>query len=110
MKLIVAIVQDYDVDRLLQAVGAAGLRATRIASTGGYLRTGNATVLLGVANEAVDLCLSLLAATCSSRFERPGADIEADLPELYASGLAGVPVGGAVAFVVPVRSFERVER
>jgi uncharacterized protein YaaQ len=108
MKLVVAIVQDYDVDRLLRAVAVAGLRATRIASTGGYLRTGNTTVMLGVVDEAVGGCLEILQETCGVRVERPSEELQPDLPELYASGLAGMTVGGGVAFVVPVRRFERV--
>lgn len=108
MKLIVAIVQDYDIDRLLSQVTAAGLRATRIASTGGYLRTGNATVLLGVADRDVGTALALLGTLCGSRIERSTVAVEPDLPELYASGLGGVRLGGGVVFVIPVRRYERV--
>ncbi len=108
MKLIVAVVQDYDVDRLLGEVTAAGLGATRIASTGGYLRTGNATVLLGVAADDVPRALNLLAAVCGARVERPEVGLEPDLPELYASGVAGIRLGGGIAFVVPIRRVERV--
>ncbi len=110
MKLIVAIVQDYDVDRLLGGVASAGLRATRIASTGGYLRTGNATVILGVPDADVKRALGLLAGTCGTRVERPDPGLPPDLPELYASGVAGIRLGGGVAFVVPVRRFEQIAR
>jgi len=110
MKLIVAVVQDYDVDRLLGEVTAAGFGATRIASTGGYLRTGNATVLLGVADEDVRRALDLLAGVCGARVERPEVPLDPELPELYASGVAGMRLGGGVAFVVPIRRLERVPR
>lgn len=108
MKLIVAVVQDYDVDRLLSDVTAAGLGATRIASTGGYLRSGNATVLLGVADGDMARALEHLTAACGARIDRPEAGLAPDLPELYASGVAGLRLGGGVIFVVPVRRFERV--
>lgn len=107
MKLIVAIVQDYDVDHLLDRVADAGLRATRIASTGGFLRTGNTTILLGVPDHAVARCLALLGGACGARVERT-ANPGVDFPELYASGLAAVTVGGAVAFVARIERFERV--
>jgi uncharacterized protein YaaQ len=100
------VVQDYDADRFLRAATDEGLRATRIASTGGYLRTGNTTVLLGVADEMVGRCLELLAATAAVRVERAAA-VASELSELYASGLAEVKVGGAVAFVAGVERFEQ---
>src|SRR5687767_9016838 len=109
MKLIVAVVQDYDVDRLLHRVTDAGLRATRIASTGGFLRTGNTTVLLGVPDAEVARCLSLLGESCGARVERAATDPGPDLPELYASGMANVTVGGAVAFVAGIERVERFE-
>jgi uncharacterized protein YaaQ len=108
MRLIFAIVQDYDVDRLLGRVRGAGLQATRLASTGGYLRTGNATVLMGVADETVPMALALLGECCGARRERPAAEPAPELPELYASGLAAVAVGGGVAFVTRVARFERI--
>ena len=108
MKLVVAIVQDYQVDGFLRVVAAAGLRATRVASTGGFLRTGNTTVLLGVEDERVGEVLRALASTCGTRVERHAAAVVPELGELYASGLAEATVGGGVAFVADVRRFERI--
>ena len=109
MKLVVAIVQDYDTDRLLRAVTGAGLSATRIASTGGFLRTGNTTVLMGVPDDRVATCLTLIRDTCGRRVEGPTV-IPADLPELYPLGIAEITVGGGVVFVAPVEGFVRVPR
>ena len=109
MKLIVAIVQDYDTDRLLRAVSELGLGATRIASTGGFLRTGNTTVLMGVVDEQVAPGLEAIRRTCGSRVEPPASQVVGDLTEWYPSGVVEVTVGGAVAFVVPVGRFERYD-
>jgi uncharacterized protein YaaQ len=109
MKLIVAIVQDYDTDRLLRAIGAAGLRATRIASTGGFLRTGNTTVLMGVEDDRVATCLDLLKASCASRVERPAVDLFDDLGLLAPGTVSEVTIGGAVVFVIAVSRFVRIE-
>lgn len=109
MKLVVAVVQDYDSDRLLRAVTDAGFGATRIASTGGFLRTGNTTVLMGVADARVAQCLQVITATCGSRVERPPDELRGDLSERYPPGPREVLVGGAVAFVLPVGRFERFE-
>ena len=48
MKLIIAIVQDEDASRLISSLMNEGYSATKLATTGGFLRSGNTTLLLGV--------------------------------------------------------------
>lgn len=57
MKLIIAIVQDEDAFRLISNLMSEGYGVTKLASTGGFLRAGNTTLLIGV-NE--DRFLSLI--------------------------------------------------
>jgi uncharacterized protein YaaQ len=109
MKLVVAIVQDYDTDRLLRAITEAGLSATRIASTGGFLRTGNTTVMMGIADGELARCLDLVAQTCGARVQRVADEYLADLAEWSAPGIDEVRVGGAVVFVIRVARFERLQ-
>lgn len=102
MKFVIAIVQDYDCDKLLRSITASGLRATRIASTGGFLRTGNTTVLMGVADDRLRDCLSIIELSCKSRVE---AQLDVGSPEYvewFPAGIHEVTVGGAVVFIVPV--------
>lgn len=108
MKLVVAIVQDYDCDRLLSAVTEADLRATRIASTGGFLRTGNTTVLLGVPDDQVDYCLEVIQRNCKARIERREDDAVGEYGEWAVPGICEVTIGGAVAFVLSVEKFVRI--
>src|SRR4051794_12249117 len=110
MKLVVAIVQDYDTDRLLSAVSGAGLRATRIASTGGFLRMGNTTVMLGVEDKQVTDCLRILGETCMSRVERTPAELVDEIGYFGPGTVSEVTTGGAVVFVVPVTRFVRIDR
>jgi uncharacterized protein YaaQ len=110
MRLVVAIVQDYDVDRLLQAVSNAGFGATRIASTGGFLRTGNTTVFMGVGDDEVDRCIEAVRSTCQARIERPPDELALDLTEGNPAAVAEVTIGGAVVFVIVVSDFLRLER
>jgi uncharacterized protein YaaQ len=110
MRLVVAIVQDYDCDRLLQAVSSAGFGATRIASTGGFLRTGNTTVFMGVDDDQVDRCVNLVRATCQARVERAPEELVLDMTEGNPAAMAEVTIGGAVVFVMVVSSFLRLER
>jgi uncharacterized protein YaaQ len=108
MKLIVAIVQDYDCDRLLRSVTEAGIGATRIASTGGFLRMGNTTVLMGAPAERVGECLELIRAACQARVQRASEELVLDLMEWNVAGIAEVTIGGAVVFVLNVESFIRL--
>lgn len=108
MKLIVAVIQDYDADRLLRAVTALGHGATRIASSGGFLRTGNTTVLLGLADEDVPRCLTAIAAACGQRPDVRPTEVIGDLAEWYPPGLDAPTIGGGVTFVLPVVRFERM--
>jgi uncharacterized protein YaaQ len=109
MKLVIAIVQDYDTDRLLRAVSGANLRATRIASTGGFLRMGNTTVLLGVEDDRVADCLDILRQTCRSRVERPSTHLLTELGALGPGTVTEVTIGGAIVFITPVSRFVRFE-
>ena len=59
MKLVITIVQAYDTDKLLRAIVEKGLRATKISSVGGFLRMGNATILMGVEDGRVRECLEI---------------------------------------------------
>jgi uncharacterized protein YaaQ len=108
MKLIIAIVQAYDTDRLLRTVTSAGFRVTRIQSTGGFLRAGNSTVLMGVENERVRECLELIRSSSKSRVETIPDDLEDHVFELTGGDIASVAVGGAVVFVLPITQFERI--
>ena len=108
-RLIIAIVQDFDAGRLLGSLSASGFRATRVASSGGYLRAGSSTLLLGVPVGEVRACLALLSNLCQARPDRPISDPSPELAELYASGIARVTIAGGVAFIARVTRHERFD-
>jgi uncharacterized protein YaaQ len=60
MKLIIAIISDHDNDPVTQALIVAGFRVTRVASTGGFLRRGSSTLMLGVPDDKVDAAIDLI--------------------------------------------------
>jgi uncharacterized protein YaaQ len=109
MKLVVAIIQDYDTDAFLKAVSSHSIGATRIASAGGFLRTGNTTVMMGVEDDKVPLVKQLLTKHCRLREETIDP-----LTELWDEGgienISPTRLGGGVAFVAQVTHFERVPR
>jgi len=59
MKMIITILKDSDADAVTQALISAEYRVTRVASTGGFLRSGFVTLLLGVDDERVDSAIVL---------------------------------------------------
>jgi uncharacterized protein YaaQ len=66
MKMIFAIVRDSDDARVIDRLILDGYRVTRIATTGGFLRRGNVTLLIGVEGEdKVQAVIDLLRETCS---------------------------------------------
>jgi len=67
MKLIVAVVQNEDADAVIDGLLENGFRTTRLASTGGFLRRGNTTLLIGVEDGQVDSVLDLIRANAVTR-------------------------------------------
>ena len=67
MKLIIAVVQNKDADEVVDALVAADYRATRFASTGGFLRRGNTTIMIGVQDHQVDHVIDIIREEARSR-------------------------------------------
>ncbi|MCS6909592.1 MAG: cyclic-di-AMP receptor [Anaerolineales bacterium] len=65
MKLILAIIRDRDDANVVQQLVERGYRVTRVASTGGFLRRGNVTLLIGAEAEQVQPALDLIRVACS---------------------------------------------
>lgn len=57
MKLIFAIVQNEDSRKLMRELVKNDLSVTRIASTGGFLHSGNATLMIGVTDDRLNKAL-----------------------------------------------------
>lgn len=106
MKLVIAIVQDKDSSRLSQALIKEGYRATKLASTGGFLRAGNTTFMIGVEEERLDDLLSIIKKNCHSREQMvaPMPPAGTGVGPLVPQPIE-VQVGGATVFVVPVDQF-----
>lgn len=107
MKFLIAVVQAYDADRLLRAVTERGLRATRISSTGGFLRMGNATIFLGLEADQVSEAIGVIRENCKSRVEVKMDAASSEYVEWFPAGIHEVTVGGGVVFVLPVDQMVR---
>ena len=107
MKLIIAIINHDDAGAVTQALTRAGFSSTRLATTGGFLRAGNVTVLVGVDEERLAEAIDAIKSKAHSRKQVVSA--EADLSYGYYPAMpVEVTVGGATIFVVDIDRFERI--
>lgn len=108
MKLIMAVVQDKDSNRLLEALIENDFRATKLASTGGFLKSGNTTFLIGTEDDRVDQLLNIIKENCKTR-EQIVAPISpmGGNADSYVPYPVEIQVGGATVFVLPVDRFEK---
>lgn len=108
MKLVMAVVQDKDSNRLSNALIKANFRATKLASTGGFLKAGNTTFLIGVEDEQIDELMNIIKENCKSRDQlvAPISPMGGNA-DSYVPYPVEVQVGGATVFVLPVERFEQ---
>jgi uncharacterized protein YaaQ len=66
MKIILAVIRDSDEDRVIEEMVNLGIRVTRMASTGGFLRRGNVTLMIGVEEERLQAVTDLIRKTCTT--------------------------------------------
>lgn len=103
MKLIFAIVHSDDAPGLLDALTRRGFRATRINTAGGFLKESNATILLGVHDEAVEDVLGIIQTNCQTRTQYVNPLPPVMEPgEFYMPYPVEVQIGGATVFVLEV--------
>jgi len=109
MKLIISIVQDEDAGRLISALMKEGYGVTKLATTGGFLRAGNTTLLLGVEDERLSHALDFIEGICKSRRQIISSSINAIDTTLGMSAPANIEimVGGATVFVLNVEQFKK---
>ena len=69
MKLIIAIIRDSDNEPVSQGLILAGFRVTEISSTGGFLRRGSTTLMIGVEDEKVDQAVQVIRQTAGPATE-----------------------------------------
>jgi uncharacterized protein YaaQ len=108
MKLVFAIVHNDDAGKLTDALREHNFQFTLISTTGGFLREGNATILIGVEPDKLDGALDLIKKNCVTRtqFVNPMPPVM-EPGELYLAQPVEVQVGGATVFVMEVERFEK---
>ena len=106
MKLITAVISKKDSDSVCRGLTESGFYFTKMMTSGGFLSSGNTTVLIGTEDEKVKKAIEIIRANCSKRKENMVSPIP--LASGSASGVSEVLVGGATVFVTPVEQFEKM--
>lgn len=109
MKLVIAIVHDDDAGELIATLTEEGFGVTKLATTGGFLRAGNTTLLIGVETDKLDKLLDLIKDICKVR----KGLVSPPSPVLGATGVyvpapIEITIGGATVFVLDVDRFEKI--
>jgi uncharacterized protein YaaQ len=108
MKLVVAIVQDQDAGSLIVDLTEKEFRVTKLASTGGFLKAGNTTLLIGVDDEQVEGVTKIVEENCKTR-EITTSLLTVTMPgDTYIPYPLEVKVGGATLFILDVEQHIKI--
>lgn len=109
MKLLLAIVQDADVNFLMDALTESGYRVTRLSTTGGFLKKGNTTLLIGVEEDKLDEVLAVIEKNCKRRNTTTTIiNPSAESSLLTNTVPVDITVGGATIFILDVDQYIRL--
>ena len=109
VKLIIAIIQDEDASRLINELMTEGYRVTKLATTGGFLRAGNTTLLGGVAGDRLAKAREGIERVCKSRKQIASTPAPiSGTTGMYMPFPMEVTVGGATIFVLNVEQFTKI--
>lgn len=107
MKLIIAIVNSEDASAVLSELTGQGFSVTKLATSGGFLRAGNVTMMIGVEEEQVQKALSVIEEFSSQRKQQVPVN-STYIGDSLISVPVEVTVGGATVFVLDVEQFYKL--
>lgn len=104
--LLLAVVQEQDLEPATKALQAIGASLTYLSSAGGFLGRRNATLLIGLPFDKKAEALAALQEACRQRIEYMTLPLEGSTMPMPAP--VPVTVGGATVFALPVERFEQI--
>ena len=108
-KLVMAIIHDEDAFHVMDLLNAKGFGATKLASTGGFLRSGSTTLICGVNEDRIPELVEVIEKKCKSRKQITSVNaMNVNANESLAPYPVEVTVGGATIFVLNVEQFRKV--
>jgi uncharacterized protein YaaQ len=108
--LIITIVQDEDSTDIIEALAKENYRVTKLETTGGFLKSGNTTLMVGIEEEKVQAVIDVIKQICKKRKETLVTPTtlggsEAGYMQQYP---VQINVGGATIFVIDVDQFVKI--
>lgn len=112
MKLVFAIISSDNVDDVILELNKAGFKATKISTSGGFLKRKNVTLMIGIKDNEMTAVIDLIENVCHER-----RTFEVNMPTVYPNGIhttsfTSIPqkieVGGAIIFVVNVAHYVKI--
>lgn len=107
MKLVLAIVSGDDSSKVSRALTKANYSVTKLATTGGFLMSGNTTFIVGTDDEKVDGVLDILAKNSKTRKQMVPTSASYGVG-MFSSMPIEVQVGGATVFILDVERFVKL--
>ncbi|PTX15864.1 Uncharacterized protein YaaQ [Halanaerobium congolense] len=106
VKMIIAVIHDHDAADLMEALTTSGFQATKMASTGGFLREGNTTFIIGSDEGHVEEVLDIIRKNCEARKKTvaPMSPVANSLEGYYSFPME-IKIGGATVFIIDVEQF-----
>ena len=107
MKMLLAIINSDDAHSVMNHLMEAGFQITKLATTGGFLRAGNVTILIGLEDSRLDEAMDIIRKYSNTRKQiipttaNLGVGFHPAMP-------VEVTVGGATVFVLDVEQFEKL--
>ena len=106
MKLVFAIVHDEDGPKVMDELNRNGFSVTKLCSTGGFLKAGNTTLLVGVDEENLDAVIEVIRKKSKSRKQVINSNMTPNgMGGMFIPYPVEVVVGGATIFVLDVDPF-----
>lgn len=105
MKLVIAIVSNDDIKNLTTELVEKHFQFTKLATTGGFLKQGNTTLICGVEENQFDTFVEVVKDNCHRRVEIVPSSLG------FSAGVVSpveVNVGGAIMFVIKAEDCIRV--
>ncbi len=102
MKLLLAIVNSDDAHAVNSKLNKAGFSVTKISTTGGFLKNGNTTFLLGVDDSDTEKVIEIVKSNSKKREQRVPASTMMNAGAGFPQPEITVTVGGATVFVLNV--------
>lgn len=106
-KMVLAIINSEDAPNVMENLMKDGFSITKLATTGGFLRAGNVTILIGLEEDKLDRALGIIRKFSSSRKQIMPTTGELGMG-FYPTASMQVDVGGATVFVLNIEQFEKL--